>query len=162
MANELMTKEEIQNAVGRNSLHIGNLADAVGILKNEVKSVNRSLLEVKEAEVSHYQEFLDYKEVQKDREYIEPADTQELKETVHNRIGDLLKQASISEKDFGRLFGAFARKCWIDCKKYANVLGTAGVYTKRKDFESAKEYIGTWTPHGYGVKGYIDHLDAQN
>lgn len=160
MANELMTKEEIQNVLGELAIRETSVSKAVGVIQSQVERHEKTLMSIKEEQDAHYQEFIDYKEVQKDREYIEPADTQELREAVHNRIGDLLKWASVSEKDFGRLFGAFARKCWADCKKYANVIGTSGVYTKRKDFQNAKEYIGTWTPHGYGVKGYIDHLDT--
>lgn len=86
MPNELMTKEEIQNAVGRTALHVSELADAVGILQAEVKSVNKSFLEIKEAESSHYQEFLDYKEVQKDKEYID----QQIRKNLKKRFTTVL------------------------------------------------------------------------
>lgn len=42
------------------------------------------------------------------------------------------------------------------------MVGKRGVYTEKCNHTKVLNYVGNWTPEGYGgVSGYINHLDKK-
>lgn len=133
-----------------NSFQMSAMSKQMGIMTNEVQNL-RVGYERHDAEIEQI------KKRQKENEHITPHQRQELKICVENRVGMVLKD--IGEPIPSPHYGAFARKCWSDSKRFSKVVGTGGVDTRSVDFEDCKDYIGKWTPHGWSVRGYIDYLE---
>lgn len=68
MANELMTREEVQNALGQLALKSASMEEQFGIVRSALQEHDKSILSLSEKEESHYQEFVQFRQVQKDRE----------------------------------------------------------------------------------------------
>ena len=131
-------------------------AQQLGVVITQVQTLEVGQRELEQKHDALATSFEDYKKAQKEKEYIEPEQSQELDQLITNRVNDLLNANGIS---ISKYFGKFKSKAWQDGKKHSFVVGKAGVYTKRMFFEDVKEYYGTWTPHGYGVEGYVNHLN---
>ena len=135
------------------ALNISSISDQMGIVTTKVKQLSIESRENREGLKALRQDFEDEKERNRLNEYIDPSQVQELDEALKNRVSDICNDHNCFD-----LFGKLKRKGWNDAKKYSNVVGKAGVYTKRIHFESAVEYLATWSPHGWGILGYIKHL----
>ena len=134
--------------------------EQLGVITTQLKDHEVRIRETKEELHSFKEEQNALWEKQKENEQIDASQRNELRICIENRVADLFRQNNFSEEDFKKYFGKFMNKAWRDVKRYSYVLGDAGVYTKLKYFNDVKEYIGTWTPHGYGVMGYKEHLDS--
>ena len=95
-----------------------------------------------------------------DNEYVSPAERQKIADAVKHRVADILMPRKFDGAQYKSYYKSFAKKAWIDAKREANVVGTGGVYTKRKHYKDAINYIATWEPEGYGIAGYFKHLEA--
>lgn len=131
-------------------------SEQLGMLSTTIKRHEVLIQETAEGLSDLGRKFEDYKEAQKEKEYIEPEQVQEIADTLYNRVSGVLEQKNIDHKYFGR----FASKAWSDAKRHSYLVGKGGVYTKKMHFEDVKAYIGTWTPYGYGVDGYVQHLNS--
>lgn len=152
--NEEMNTAKIEQLFGESARQIGENAAALGILQASVSNIRIEHKKLADRENAHYQEFCDFKEEQKENEYISPAECQEIATAIQNKVTDILFSKGRMD-----LYGKFAKKAWADAKKYSNVVGKGGVYTKRRHFAGVIDYIGVWQPYGYGSAGYIEHLD---
>lgn len=152
--NEVMDTAKIEQLFGESARQLNEASTALGTLTARVTNLGVEHKKLADRENAHYQEFCDFREEQKENEYVSPAERQEIADAVQNRVTDILFSKGRMD-----IYGAFVRKAWSDAKRYGNVVGKGGVYTKRKHYKSAVEYIGTWIPYGYGIGGYIEHLD---
>lgn len=135
------------------NFQVSALNKQMGINTSAINRHEIAITGLKE-EFSNFKEIYEQdKEIAKQNEYISPAERQEVADALTNRVTDIC-----NAHDCFDLFGEIKRKGWADIKKYANVVGTGGVYTKKLHFRGAIDYIGTWQPHGYGIVGYIEHL----
>ena len=132
-------------------------SEQLGLVIMKVKDIEAAQRELKEKHNTLVNHFGDYIEKQKQKEYIAPDEYQELDQLLTNRVNDLLRTYGINHNKY---FGKFKSQAWRDGKRYSHVVGKGGVYTKHMYFEDVKEYYGSWTPHGYGVQGYVNHLNA--
>ena len=132
-------------------------AKQLGLVIPQVKELELGQRELRQDHNTLKGEFEDYKKAQKEKEYIPPEQVQELDELLTNRVSELLNSRGLSHKKY---FGKFKRKAWSDGKRHSYVVGKAGVYTKSMFFNDVKEYYGSWTPHGYGVDGYVNYLNT--
>lgn len=155
MANELMSREEVQNALGQLALKGAMIEEQFGIVKNALQEHDKAILTIGEREKSHYEEFLQFKQVQMDRERIEASEVNNVTNCINNRVELLLRP-----HDRFDLFGSFAKKCRSDCKKHSYMLGKGAVDTKVMYYSELLKYIGNWEPVGWGTDGYIHHLDS--
>lgn len=145
--------ESLLEVSENHNFQVTALSKQMGINTSAIKRHEVEITGLKEDFSSFKEIYEQDKEIAKQNEYISPAERQELADALTNRVTDICKS-----HDCFNLFGEFKRKGWADSKKYANVVGTGGVYTKKLHFRDAIDYIGTWQPHGYGVTGYIEHL----
>ena len=143
----------------QNTLAIAGLTDNLSWVVPSIKENNIKIKTI-ENDISTLKNDLDtYKQLQALKEYIEPEEKENLNDVMNNRVIDLLNDHSFEPSTYNYFFGNFKKKFWRDIKKEANVCGCAGVYTKKMHYSYAIEYAGTWTPRGYGVDGYIEHLN---
>ena len=142
------------------ALNLSGVAKQMGIITTKIKEQDIEIREIKNDFESFKEEQKSEWMKQKEKEYIEPDEQQELDQCITNRIVDLFKENGFSDDDFKKYFGWFKKKAWADGKRYSHVVGKSGVYTRKMYFNEVKEYYGTWTPHGYGVIGYRDHLNV--
>lgn len=154
--NNTMNIEDVWEIVSNTAVSTKEIASMLGVASSKLKQLELDRRRDSEKLDSLASEFEAYKELQKQKEYIDPADVFALRQTIENRVTDILKQNNINFKYYGK----YMSKCWRDVKKFAHVLGRGGVYTRKMYFNDAIEYIGTWVPHGYGVMGYKNHLDV--
>ena len=152
---ELMSAQDVQNALGQLALREATTKEQMGVLVEDMKSERIARLALDSRESSHYEEFLQYQEKQRQKERVDEAAAKEYGIAISNRITDLL-----SERNRFDLFGSFSKKCWIDAKKHSYMVGKHGMYTKQMYHTDVINYIGTWEPYGWGVDGYIEHLDS--
>lgn len=149
--NEVMTVEQIQSAVGRNALQIGTLVDSIGVINDAVKR--------HEAAIQKYDRKFDeidsFIVEQREKEIIDAYEVANLSKCIKNRCVELL-----AECDRLDLVGKFMMKCRVDLKENTHYIGRAGIYTKKQHYQLILNYIGDWTPDGWGTHGYINHLDA--
>lgn len=158
MSNEVMTAEQLQNALGRLALSSNAIAESVGVIQNTLVEHNREIMCVKEDLSSFRDDFEAEKARNRDRERIEADEVNHITQAIKSRVSDLLS-------DSGRIddmFGKFTAKCRVDAQRYSYYRGRNAVDTKVMYYETLLEYIGNWTPEGYGgVSGYINHLDKK-
>lgn len=149
-----MTKDmDLMEVVKQTAFNTQSISDQMGIVATTLKNHDIAIRELREDRKADREDFENYKLIQKEKEFAEPARVQELADAVKNRVSDICNEFGCYD-----MYGSFSRKAWIDAKKFANVVGKGGVYTRQMHVDEAIEYIGTWKPHGYGIQGYIDHL----
>lgn len=151
--NELMTTQEVQNALGQLALKHSAVLDAIGVVQNSVKEHEREILSVKETVGALRDDFEAEKQIRKNRERIDAGEVNNLTRVICHRCEDLLRK-----EDRLDLLGKFTSKCRHDCKINSYYYGKSGVDTLRMYYNELIEYIGAWTPEGWGVVGYINHL----
>lgn len=134
--------------------------EQIGVLSTQVKDHELRIRDAEKSIGDIKTEMETEREKMKQRERIEADEVNELNICMDNRIANLFHENDFSDDDFKKYFGKFKSKMWKDLKKQSFVRGHAGVDTKRMYFNDVKEYCGTWTPHGYGTTGYIEHLDS--
>lgn len=149
---QLMTKDEIQSALGQTVMSLGVIQNDLKTIFDETKKLRSDVNELKEGEKEHYEEFKALKTKVNDNSFIDLVEYNNLQETKKMRCADLLR-----EPDRFDLFGRFAAQCLREARSNANYLGH---YTMKKDYQNLLEWIGSWIPARGGVKGYIIHLDA--
>lgn len=152
--NALMTKEEIQNALGQTVMSIGLLQQDLKTIYEATKNLREDVDGLKEDNEEHYQEFVDLKTYVKDTAYISNVEYNSIQRSKKMRVADLLE-----EVDRFDLFGKFCAQLLREARDNANYLGH---YTMKKDYNNLLEWIGTWVPSRGGVRGYIEHLDRKN
>lgn len=156
MSNEL---DQINSIVQQTAFTVKAISEQMGIVESKVKNHENRITTLEERTESQYKEFVNFKEIVKENEYIEPEKVEKLKVAMGNRVVDLLSPLDLSKSEFGEYYGKFMSKFWWDCKKHSYAVGKAGVYTKQKHYKLLMEYIGEWIPEGYGsAEGYIAHL----
>ena len=157
MSNEVMTAEQLQNALGRLALSSNAIAESVGVIQNTLVEHNREIMGVKEYLSSFREDFEAEKARNRDRERIEADEVNNVTQAIKSRVADLL-----SEVDRLDMFGKFTSKCRCDAKRHSYYRGVNAVDTKRMYYKELLEYIGNWTPEGFGgVAGYLNHLDKK-
>lgn len=158
MSNEVMTAEQLQNALGRLALSSNAIAESVGVIQNTLTEHGRQIMGVKEDVSSIREDFEAEKARNRDRERIEADEVNHITQAIKSRVSDLLS-------DSGRIddmFGKFTAKCRCDAKRHSYYRGVNAVDTKRMYYKELLEYIGNWTPEGFGgVAGYLNHLDKK-
>lgn len=147
---ELMTAEQIQNAVGRTALQIGTIADTLGVVTDTIKRHEESI-HVFEKKFENVESFM---AEQKDKEIIDAHDVANISKCIKNRCIDILKP-----HDRLDIVGKFMKKCRVDLGDNTHYIGKSGVYTQRIYYQQVLDYIGCWMPEGWGIAGYINHLD---
>ena len=156
MSNEVMTVEQLQNALGRLVLSSNAVAESVGVIQNTLIEHSRQILGVKEDISSIREDFEAEKARNRDRERIEADEVNHISEAIKSRVVDLL-----SEIDRLDLYGKVAAKCRCDAKRHSYYRGINAVDTKLIYYAELLEYIGKWIPEGYGgISGYVSHLDS--
>ena len=156
MNNEVMTAEQLQNALGRLALSSNAVAESVGLIQNTLTEHNREIMRVKEDISSIKEDFETEKARARDRERIEADEVNHVTQAIKSRVKDLLDDSG----RIGDMFGLFTAKCRADAQRYSYYRGRNAVDTKRMYYRELLEYIGKWTPEGYGgVSGYISHID---
>ncbi len=157
MNNDIMTAEQLQNALGRLALSTNTVAESVGVIQKTITEHTRQIMSVKE-DVSSIREDLEAEKARaRDRERIEADEVNNVTQAIKSRVADLL-----SEVDRLDMFGKFTAKCRCDAKRHSYYRGTNAVDTKRIYYRELLEYIGKWTPEGFGgVAGYLNHLDKK-
>lgn len=148
--------EEMNELMNKTVFSVSSMSEQLGLVIASAKRHDAEIHELKDRQTELSEAFSDYKKSQADREYISPAEVQELREAITNRVNDIFATVDIPMKYFKN----FMRKAWIDAKRHGYVIGAAGVYTQKCHFNDAIDYIGTWIPAGYGIPGYVEHLDA--
>ena len=157
MSNEVMTAEQLQNALGRLALSSNAIAESVGVIQNTLTEHGRQIMGVKEDISSIREDFEAEKARARDRERIEADEVNNVTQAIKSRVADLL-----SEVDRMDRFGRFTAKCRCDAKRHSYYRGVNAVDTKRMYYKELLEYIGNWTPEGFGgVAGYLNHLDKK-
>ena len=158
MNNEVMTLDQLQNAVGSLALSSKMVADSVGVIQNTVVDHEKRIMKNSEDYASLRKDFEEEKALRRDRERIEADEVNHITQAIKSRVKDLLD-------DSGRIddmFGKFTAKCRSDAQRYSYYRGRNVVDTKVMYYEALLEYIGKWTPEGYGgVSGYISYLDRK-
>lgn len=149
--NEIMTMEQVQSAVGRIALQIGALAESLGVISDAVKR-HESAISRHDVKFEEVDAFI---AEQKDKEIIDASEVSNIAKCIKNRCIDLLKDSERLD-----LVGKFMVKCRVDLRDNTHYIGRSGVYTKKLYYQSILDYIGNWTPEGWGTHGYINHLDA--
>lgn len=144
----------------QNTLSIAGITETINWVVPKVKELAKDTKTTKENMDKMRDDFETYKETQRQKEHIEPYEADELASVMKNRVNFLLRDYRSDPSKYNKYYGKFMRKFWIDIKKEANVVGHSGIYTKKMHYEGAIEYAGTWIPRGYGVAGYIQHLDV--
>lgn len=158
MNNEVMTVGELQNAFGRFMLKVDSLVDGMGVLKNAVGDHEKHLMRHDEEISSMRSDFEAEKARNRNRERIEADEVNHITQAIKSRVKDLLDDSG----RIGDMFGLFTAKCRIDAQRYSYYRGVNAVDTKRMYYRELLEYIGKWTPEGYGgVSGYISHIDEK-
>ena len=155
--NEIMTAEQLQGALGTLTISTKTIANSLGVLQSAVSEHSMKLMQHDEEIASFRQDFEAEKARNRDRERIEADEVNHVTEAIKSRVKDLLD-------DTGRfdLFGKFCAKCRCDCKRHSYYRGINAVDTKQMYYRELLEYIGNWTPEGFGgVSGYINHLDKK-
>lgn len=155
--------EDIKNLVKQTAFNVSAISEQMGIVEQRVKNHETRITSLEEHTNESDKAFKDFKEYVKENEYISPEKVEKLKTAMGNRVVDLLSQLNLSQSEFGEYYGKFMSKFWWDCKKHSYAIGKAGVYTKERHFSPLMEYVGLWTPEGYGsATGYISHLKTKN
>lgn len=145
---------DLMEVVKQTAFNLSAVSEQMGIIASEIKSLKVSVME-QEAKVSDVaNDLAQYKESQRQKEWIEPSDAQEYEDAISDRVAELLKPV-----DRFDLFGKFKMKCWCDAKKHSYMRGHSGIYTKKMFHQDVIDYIRSWQPYSYGVYGYIEHLD---
>lgn len=153
--NEVMTVEQLQNALGRLALNSNTIAESVGLMQNTLVEHHKAIMGVKEDISSMREDFEAEKARNRDRERIEADEVNNVTQAIKSRVRDLLSDVDRFDK-----FGSFTSKCRHDAKRHSYYRGTNAVDTKRMYYKELLEYIGNWTPEGFGgVAGYLNHLD---
>lgn len=138
----------------QNNFALTTMREQMGVVVSTVKKLEIDDREERAWRSSFLEQYEMDKEIARQRERIEPEESEELHHMIKSRVASLLNDYGI---DFS-FFKGFCMKAWCDAKAYGNVSGKRGVETKRMFFQSAKDYINSWTPHGFSVEGYRDHL----
>lgn len=155
MGNEVMTAEQLQYALGRLALSSNAVAESVGLIQKTITEHTKQIMGVKEDLSSFREDFEAEKARNRDRERIEADEVNNVTQAIKSRVTDLLTEANRFD-----VFGKFTAKCRCDAKRHSYYRGTNAVDTKRIYYRELLEYIGNWTPEGYGgVAGYLNHLD---
>lgn len=142
MSNEVMTAEQLQNALGRLALSSNAVAESVGVIQETITEHTRQIMGVKEDISSIREDFEAEKALRRDRERIEADEVNHITQAIKSRVKDLLD-------DSGRIddmFGKFTAKCRNDAQRYSYYRGRNAVDTKVMYYEALLEYIGKWTP----------------
>ena len=145
---------EVANVVKQTAFNVAGMNEQMGLMKSAIDNLKIGHARLEDKVISNEDEFGRFKESLRQRERVEAEEVQEYDDAIRNRIGDMLGQRNRMD-----LYGAFARKCWIDSKRHSYMRGKSGVDTKRMYHNDVLNYIGTWEPYGYGVDGYIHHID---
>lgn len=157
MSNEFMSAAQLQDALGKLALSSNAVAESVGVIQNTLTEHGRQIMGVKEDISSIREDFEAEKAKNRDRERIEADEVNNVTQAIKSRVADLL-----SEVDRLDMFGKFTSKCRCDAKRHSYYRGTNAVDTKRIYYRELLEYIGNWTPEGFGgVAGYLNHLDKK-
>lgn len=113
---------------------------------------------VKEDISSIREDFEAEKARNRDRERIEADEVNHITQAIKSRVSDLLSNSGRIDD----MFGKFTAKCRVDAQRYSYYRGRNAVDTKVMYYETLLEYIGNWTPEGFGgVTGYLNHLDKK-
>ena len=155
LSEELMSREEVQNAIGRFAIKAAAMEDQFGIMASAIKSINTTVLSLDQRETEHYQELQQFIQISKNNERIDASEVNQITNIIENRVGLLLREQNRMD-----LFGRFTSKCRKDCHKRSYMLGKNGVDTKKMYYSELINYIGKWEPHDWGTVGYIAHLDS--
>lgn len=155
MSNEMFDFNKFLNTVNQMAVTAQTTSEQMGIVTTMVKDHEIRIRNNENDYSGLRNDFETYKTQQSEKEFISPDKVQNIRQVMTNRVADLLKSHNISH-DYWQ---PFMRKAWTDAKSKANVVGKAGVYTKEMHYEDAINYIGRWIPEGYGVEGYVEHLN---
>ena len=156
MSNEVTTLQQIQNAVGSLALSSKALAESLGVMQTTIVDLGKRMMRSEEGISSLREDFEAEKARNRDRERIDADEVENITQAIKNRVTDLLKDVDRFDK-----FGSFTAKCRCDANRFSYYRGKNAVDTKRIYYRELLEYIGKWTPEGYGgVAGYINHLDS--
>lgn len=150
--NQLMTKDEIQNALGQTVMSLGVIQNDLKTIFDETKKLRSDVNELKTNESDHYEEFKALKTKVNDETCLNAVEFNNVQETKKMRCADLLKESNRFD-----LYGLFTKQCLVEARAHANYLGR---YTMKKDYQNLLEWIGSWIPARGGVTGYIIHLDT--
>ena len=140
------------------AFNLATVSEQMGIIQTKLQKHDIDIRESKEEVKSIRSDFEQYKEYMADSQYIEPKQAEELHQAILTRVAELL--SPLGDNVLNKYFGRFTSRAWNDAKKSRLIYGTKGVYTPKRNFNGAKEYINSWTPYKYGVDGYIEHLNS--
>lgn len=135
------------------ALNQKNVTEQMGILTSGFKELKSDNLLMR-SEIDRTNERIDTLEKE---QFVRPYQQAQYDPAIKSRVSDLLKDIGyIDDKEMWR---SFMRKCWYDCKSKSVMVGTRGVYTEKANHERVLDYIGRWTPEGFGgAIGYANHL----
>ena len=151
---EILDWEGLFNTLKLTALNQKTMNEQMGLLAEGFKEVKRETTSLR-VDISTVKERMDIIEGE---QFVRPYQQAQYEPAIKSRVADLLRGVGrIDDKD---LWQKFMRKCWSDCKTKSVMVGKRGVYTEKCNHARVLEYIGEWTPEGYGgVAGYINHLD---
>lgn len=155
MSNTSITFEQMQGIVNQTAMNVSVMSDNLGIITHTVKNVVNDVKSIKEEIGTLRNDFEAQKQLTKDRERVDQDEVDGITNTIDNRVTDILKQCNRYD-----LYGSFCSKCRHDARKHSYYRGRAGWGTKKMYLPELIEYIGAWTPEGWGIVGYINHLDV--
>lgn len=151
---EILDWEGLFNTLKLTALNQKTINEQMGLLAEGFKEVKRETTSLR-VDMSTVKERMDIIEGE---QFVRPYQQAQYEPAIKSRVADLLR--GVGRIDDSDLWQKFMRKCWSDCKTKSVMVGKRGVYTEKCNHAKVLEYIGEWTPEGYGgVAGYINHLD---
>lgn len=145
-------QKQTQLTIQVNSEQLGTIATKVKENSIKIRETAESFESFKDDQETRWKRMAE-------KERIEEEEAGEIDDCITNRISVIAEEHKWSDEDYMRYFGGFKKQAWIDGKKHSYVVGKKGISTKKCFFEDVKNYYASWTPYGWGVKGYMSHLD---
>ena len=147
-------QKQTQLTVRENSEQLGTIGTKVKENSIKIRETSESLNSFKEEQEIKWKRM-------SEKERIEEEEAGEIDTCITNRISVIAEENRWSDEDYANYFGGFKKQAWIDGKKHSYVVGKKGISTKKCFFNDVKEFYAGWTPYGWGVKGYMNHLDKR-
>lgn len=151
--NGLLDWEGLYKMLQLSALNQKNTDKQMGILVEGYKEVKGETVTLR----SDFTKLSERMDLIESEQFVRPHQQAQYEPAIKNRVADLLRDAGyIDDKE---MWQKFMRKCWSDCKTKSVMVGKRGVYTEKCNHSMVLEYIGNWTPEGYGgAIGYINHI----
>ena len=159
MSNEI---NDVMKIVKQTAFNVQGISEQMGIISAEVKAMK--LEQRKQA--NEIQALNDRMQNYEDRVRVTRSMSQNIKNSIHARVRELLKIEYINgvvtaESIYADKYyrPGFISRCYTDARKESR-LGTPYSETYQRDYEEVLEFINKWVPPT-GVEGYMSYLDLR-